>query len=112
VPCDLTREEIGSEIIALNLKGLDAPRMKIIYIFLPKRDCSTTNCVLEVTPNVRSYLLSDRLVCIGYFACRVTDYIRVCSVSGVLLSVISREIASFLHSVDTAPGNLRNQSLH
>jgi len=77
VPCDLTREEIISETIALNLKGLEAPELKMVYIFSPKRDRITTNCVLEVSPDVRSRLLSDGLVCIGYSACRVTDYIRV-----------------------------------
>jgi len=70
-------EEIKSEIIALNLKGLDAPEMKVVYIFLSKRDCSITNCVLKVNSNVRSRLLSDGFVCIGYSTCRVTDYISV-----------------------------------
>ncbi|XP_024876853.1 uncharacterized protein LOC112457818 [Temnothorax curvispinosus] len=77
VPCTMSREEIKEDLVTLNLKDHDAPELKVVYIFPRKDNRRTTNCVIEVTPGIRTHLLKDRYIFLDYFACEITDYVRV-----------------------------------
>jgi len=69
------KEDLKSEIILLNLKDVDSPNVKIIYIFPPKDNCRL--CVIEVPPNIRVLLLKDEYIFINHSACKISYYIRV-----------------------------------
>lgn len=76
----MSREEILTEFIVLNLKNLknlDPSEAKLIYIFPARTGRRTTSCVIEVPPGIRSFLLKEGLVFINYSVCRISDYIRV-----------------------------------
>lgn len=80
VPCHMTREDIKSDIIALNLRDVSSTELaqvRVVYLFPEKEGRKTTNCVMEVTPHIRSLLLSDKHVYVNYYACRVSDYVKV-----------------------------------
>lgn len=77
VPCTLTRDEIKTDLIDLNLANLKEPQIKVVYIFPQIHNRRTTNCVIEVSPDVRAHLLRDRFVYVNYFACEISDYVRV-----------------------------------
>ncbi|XP_011688456.1 PREDICTED: uncharacterized protein LOC105450360 [Wasmannia auropunctata] len=52
VPCHMTREDIKSDIIALNLRDVSSTELaqvRVVYLFPEKEGRKTTNCVMEVT---------------------------------------------------------------
>jgi len=77
IPCGMTKEDLRSEIIALNLKDIDTSEIKIVYVFPPKENHKYTNCILEVPPNIRTVLLKEKHVFVNFLACRISDYINV-----------------------------------
>jgi len=77
VPRCMTKEDLRSEIIALNLKNVDTSEVKIVYVFPPKKNRKYTNCILEVPPNIRTVLLKEKYVFVNFSACRISDYINV-----------------------------------
>ncbi|XP_071651374.1 uncharacterized protein [Temnothorax longispinosus] len=80
IPCDMNREDIKSEIIALNLKDIsqnETSQIKIVYIYPPRDKRKTTNCVVEVSASIRAQLLKEKHVFVNYFACKVSDHIKV-----------------------------------
>jgi len=77
IPCSLTKEDLKFEIISLNLKDVDFPDVKIIYVFSPKDNRRLLSCIIEVSPNIRALLLKDEYIFINYSACKIFDYIRV-----------------------------------
>lgn len=76
VPYGLSRDEIKSEIIALNLKEYDASDIKV-YVFRQKDRHNTVSCVIEASPEIRALLMRVKQVFVGYSACRISDYVRV-----------------------------------
>lgn len=77
VPCELSAGDIEAEIIALNLKNQVKPTVKVVYIFPTKDNRRTTNCVIEVSPDIRSLLLREKHIYINYSACSLSDHVRV-----------------------------------
>lgn len=78
VPCNLTRDDLKSEIITLkDMSQADTLQVKIVYIYPPRENRKTTNCVIEVSPNIRTLLLREKHVFVNYFACKVSDHIKV-----------------------------------
>ncbi|XP_077270204.1 uncharacterized protein LOC143901648 [Temnothorax americanus] len=77
VPCNMSREEIRSDLISLNLEKVDESQIRVVYIFPQKHNRLTTSCVIEVIPEACGFLLRDKSVYIGYFACGISDYVRV-----------------------------------
>jgi len=77
VPRGMTRDDLKSEIIALNLKDVDTTEVKIVYVFPPRENRKFTNCILEVPSNIRTVLLKEKHVFVNFSACRISDYINV-----------------------------------
>ncbi|XP_020298689.1 uncharacterized protein LOC109862930 [Pseudomyrmex gracilis] len=77
VPIGLNKEIIRSELIDLNLNSHDSPEVKVIYIFPPKTDRTTTSCIIEVPPDVRTMLRREQHVYINFSSCVFEDYVRV-----------------------------------
>lgn len=80
VPHGLFAGEVESEIVALNLKEQDKSKvhLQVVYIFPPKSNRTTTNCIVEcLTPDIRSLLLREKHVYINYSACSFSDHVRV-----------------------------------
>jgi len=77
VPCCITKEDLRSEIIALNLKDADTSEVKVVYVFPSKENRKSINCILEVPPNIRTILLKKTHVFVNFSACRISDYINV-----------------------------------
>jgi len=100
VPCCMTKEDLRSEIIALNLKDADTSEVKIVYVFSPKKNRKFTNC-LEVPPNIRTILLKEKHAFVNFLACRISDYINVLHCFKCL-AFIWQDIANFQLCADTA----------
>lgn len=80
VPSSLTADEIENDLIAQNLKGAyDKKReyIKLIYKFKPKENKQHTNCVIEVSPEIRKQLFTNRRIYLRFSACYFADYIRI-----------------------------------
>jgi len=77
VLCGLTKEDLTCEIISLNLKDVDFPDVKIIYVFPPKHNRRLSDCIIEIPPNIRALLLKDEYIFINYSLYKISDYIRV-----------------------------------
>lgn len=77
VPLNMTKEEIKSDIIALNLDQLKDTDVDVVYTFPPKKERDVVSCVVEVSPQIRAKLLGNSHVYINYSACRLEDYVRV-----------------------------------
>lgn len=77
VPSNLTGEEICNEIVALNLRESDIADMRMIYSFPSKADRQYTNCVIEVSPEIRKVLMKEPYIYVRYSACRFEDYVRI-----------------------------------
>ena len=77
VPCGLSPEEIQANIVALNLKDQDINKVKVIYLFPPREKRKTTNCVIEVSPDIRNLLMRENHIFIGYSSCKFSDHVRV-----------------------------------
>jgi len=73
----MSRDEIKENIITLNLKNFDKPIVKIIYIFPRKVNRNTISCVIEVTLDIRTFLLRDKMIYINYYACGILNYVRI-----------------------------------
>lgn len=78
VPSSYTREQIVSDLFTLNLKGFkcDQSDVKVIYVF-PPRGRTVTNCVIEVSPEVRAFMLRMSKLYFGFVSCRFRDYVRI-----------------------------------
>lgn len=72
-----TEKEIEQEILLQNFSDIIAPDLKVIYIFAGKSNWKTTNCIIEVSPQTRRYLLKKDRVYVGYSSCRFADHVRV-----------------------------------
>jgi len=77
VLCCMIKEDLRSEIVALNLKDADTSEVKIVYVFPPKENRKFTNCILEVPPNIRTILLKEKHAFVNFSACKISDYINV-----------------------------------
>lgn len=74
---DLTKEEIRSDFINLNLSGTDDKLTKVVYIYPPRDGKAYTNCVLEVSPKTRAAIKDEQRIYIGLSACRFDDHVKV-----------------------------------
>lgn len=95
VSCELSAEDIESEIVALNLKDIAKSEVKVIYIFPPRNNRRTTNCIIEISPNVRSRLLNEKHIFINYSAA-FPIMLECFNVSNVWLLAILSRTASLL----------------
>ena len=77
VPKDMDKETIRENFIRLNLNGVDDPDAKIIYVFPPFANGSTTKCVLEVPPTIRNKLFEGARIYLGYSSCSFKDHVRI-----------------------------------
>lgn len=79
VPVGMTKDEIKTDLIALNLdmQTDTVSDINIIYTFPPKDKKTSVSCVIEVSPAIRTKLLKNSRVYINYSTCRLEDYIRV-----------------------------------
>ncbi|XP_020295237.1 uncharacterized protein LOC109860519 [Pseudomyrmex gracilis] len=77
VPVDMSREDLKTELIALNLDRTIDTDVDVIYIFPPKRNRAYVSCIIEVFPAIRAKLLTGSHVYINYSTCRLEDYVRV-----------------------------------
>lgn len=90
VSCELSADDIESEIVALNLKDIAKSEVKVIYIFPPRNNRRITNCIIEISPNVRSRLLNEKHIFINYSAA-FPIMLECFNVSNVwLLAILSR----------------------
>lgn len=76
VPLNLSHAAIRNEIVAQNFEREDDADLKVVYIYPPKQDRSTTNCIIEVSP-VRKRLQAYKRIYIGFSACGFADYVRI-----------------------------------
>lgn len=78
VPTELMKEQIASDLLALNLNDFagKTKEAKVVYIF-SSRERAFTNCVLEVSPEVRSFFMGASKLYFGFAACRFKDYVRI-----------------------------------
>lgn len=77
VPVGMSRDDLRTELIALNLDKHKDTEVNVVYVFPPKKNRSTCNCIIEVSPLIRTKLLRGSNVYINYSACRLEDYVRV-----------------------------------
>lgn len=80
VPCSMTADEIEKEIIAQNFNDSnDVIRtdLKIVYIYKARENRQFTNCILEVSPDMRKQLFNNRRIYLRFSAYNFADYVRV-----------------------------------
>lgn len=77
IPSDMSIDEIRENIIAQNLNVNEGNELKIVYLFPPKPERSTTSCVVEVSPSIRKILLKNGRIYIRFSACTFSDYVRI-----------------------------------
>ena len=76
IPTDMDRERLVAAVAQQNLKSKSAEDIKLIYWY-PKQDRRTTSAVIETSPAVRTELLHQGRIYIGWSACRITDHLRI-----------------------------------
>ncbi|XP_011171106.1 uncharacterized protein LOC105203880 [Solenopsis invicta] len=76
IPCAMKSEDLKKEI-SLNLKNVESPDIRVIYIFPPKDNRRSTSCIIEVSPEIHVQLLKDELIFVNYSVCKVADYVKV-----------------------------------
>lgn len=77
VPLGLSHAAISNEIAAQNFEREDNVDLKVVYIYPPKQNKTTTNCIIEVSPDVRKRLQVNKRIYIGYSSCGFADHIRI-----------------------------------
>lgn len=77
IPIKMTADEIRDELVAQNLTNEYSAHVKVVYTYPVRPKRSTTNCVLEVSPQVRKMLLNGSRIYLRYSACRFADHIWI-----------------------------------
>lgn len=77
VPSEMTAEEIRKELVAQHFKENLEDKIKIVYLYQPKAGKRSTNCVIEVTPEVRRQIFKNGKIYLRYVACNFADHVRV-----------------------------------
>lgn len=76
IPVDINKQHFIKDLIKQNLDGVNEEDVKLVYWF-PAKNRQSTSAVVEVSPGVRSKLLNQARVYLGWSSCRVADHVRV-----------------------------------
>lgn len=77
IPGDMAKDNFLGALVQQNLKGRNQNEIKLIYWSHGKDRIRATNAVIEVPPEIRTEILNQGRIYIGWSACRVSDHLRV-----------------------------------
>lgn len=77
VHTSLNKDSIRENFIDLNLNGEDDPEVKVVYVFPPRNNSSTTKVVLEIPSKIRLKLRQQGRVYLGFSSCHFKDHVIV-----------------------------------
>lgn len=80
VPLGMSPEEIKEELLAQNFDDVTQKRdldLKIIYTYPVRTNSNSTSCVIEVSPQVRNYVMRSKVIYLRFSAYRFADHVRI-----------------------------------
>lgn len=76
IPTGLDKQQFISDLVRQNLSGADASSVRLVYWF-PTKAQRSASAIIEVSSTIRTELMSQGRVYLGWSSCRVMDHLHV-----------------------------------